>query len=227
MSTAVPRSDPTTSLQFALGQDDIHLSVEREPARRLQATVTSRMQHRLDRLIALEELTAGCVFTGTKGRNVALLGQLSGRGGLASDSARRYTLEVVDHIDGTETMLIDPASDTFHFINVFHVAPGRRDQMIDYFTHTIPAVQVQPGYIATNLLMNADGTRAVNIGQYDTREDFLAIFRQRMVITAFQEGPSYKVMPTIAGLFPRLPRLRLYGSPTPIQGEPSAGPVLS
>ena len=63
--------------------------------------------------------------------------------------------------------------------------------MIDHSTHTIPAAQVQPDYIATHLLMNADGTLAVNIGQYDTREDFLAIFRQCLVTAAFQEGPSY------------------------------------
>lgn len=222
MPTTVPPPSTNATLEFALLQDDLHLSIEREPARRLRATVTSRMQQRLDRLIALGDLTAGCVFTGTKGRNVALLGQLGAREDLAADSARRFTLEVVDHIAGAETMLIDPASPMFHFINVFQVAPGRRDQMVDYFVHTIPAVRAQPGYIATNLLMNADGTRAVNIGQYDTREDFLAIFRQREVIAAFREGPSYKVMPTIAGLFPHLPRLRLYGTPTPVQGQAAA-----
>jgi hypothetical protein len=190
----------------------LHLDVVHEPAKRLRPTSASRLEARLRRMLDRREAEAGAVFEGAGGRNCVLLAAIPATSPSA-DPDLTYHTEVVDHRHGDPRSVVDREGGLFHFVNVFQVASGRRDQMIEYFEHTIPAVRVQPGYVSTNLIVNESGTRAVNIGQYERREDFLAIFRQVPVLRAFAAGPSYKVMPAVLGLLPRLPRLRLYGVP--------------
>lgn len=188
------------------------LDVVHEPAKRLRPTAAARLEARLRRLLQAGEVAEGVVFEGTEGRNCALLGTLTGEPS-SLDASSRWRTEIVDHRDGSAYSVVNREDGLFHFINVFHIAPGRREQMIEYFAHTIPAVRVQPGYVSTNLVVNDSGTRAANVGQYERREDFVAIFRQPAVLRAFAAGTTYKVMPTVLGVLPRLPRLRLYGTP--------------
>lgn len=128
------------------------------------------------------------------------------------DLARADTYEVitVDRLDGLSATTIGPDLQAFPFVNVFQVAPGKREQMILYFNKTIETVRIQPGYIATNFMMSLDGLRAVNVGLYDTREEFMAIFRQLPVLRDFAGGAVSGILPTVFGFLPRLPRLKLY-----------------
>lgn len=72
-----------------------------------------------------------------------------------------------------------------------------------YFQRLIPIVRVQPGYVSANLLMSLDGRHAVNIGQFQTRQDFQAIFRKPRVAAGFAQG-------ILRSIVPGPPRLRQY-----------------
>jgi heme-degrading monooxygenase HmoA len=213
-----PDTDASEALRFPLGSEEVFLWVEPEPARRLRASATDRMEARIRDGVRRRDLTAGTVFTGSRAASVAGVAAIDRTAAARIEPRRRFTLQVVDTADGGDSMVIDPRQGLFHFINVFTIAPDRQDQIVDYFRHTIPAVRKQPGYVATNLLVNAAGTHAVNLGQYERREDFVAIFRQSEVIRAFSQANSFRVLPRIAHLLPVLPRLRLYGVPSPIIG---------
>ncbi|MEV6639435.1 hypothetical protein [Amycolatopsis sp. NPDC051371] len=217
-----PAQHGAGTISLAPGGQLLYLDVVHEPAPRLRPTAVARLGRRLDRLLSEEEVSAGVIFEGTKARNTAVLAALTNSAALSNDVERTYRTEIVDHIDDRDTSTVDDAEGLFHFINVFSVAPGRSEHMIEYFTHTIPAVRVQPGYVSTNLIVNTSGTRAVNIGQYRTRKEFIAIFRQKSVLRAFSAGPSYKVMRRALGVLPAIPRLRLYGEPVVTRGTSDA-----
>lgn len=207
----------TPALALDPAGDSLFLDVVHEPAKRLRPTTEQRQTRRLRGMLSSGALRNAALLLGTELRNSALLGAIGTGHGIGAD--RTYRTEVVDRLDDLTASPVDATGEVFHFVNEFTVAPGRREQMIEYFLHTIPAVRVQPGYISTNLIVNETGTRAVNIGQYETREDFVAIFRQRSVIQAFAAGPSYKVMHQPLGFLPAIPRLRLYGTPIPVARE--------
>ena len=154
---------------------------------------------------------SSAIFRGTGGGDLAIFTQWMNR--RAYDQAPQtllkppeqdlYQITVVDHITGQGASHLAIEDGLFHFINVFRLAPGRRDDFVDHFQRIIPIVRVQPGYVSTNLLVSLDARHAVNIGQFKTRHDFLAILRQPRVIMAFAQGFLRRIVW-------RPPRLRLY-----------------
>lgn len=156
-------------------------------------------------------ISSSAIFRGTSGGDVAVFTQWLNR--QAYDQAPQmllkppeqdlYQITLVDHITGQGASRIAIEDGLFHFINVFNVVPGKRDDLIDFFEHTIPVVRVQPGYVSTNLLVSLDARHAVNIGQFKTRQDFLAMSRRPRVLMAFLQGLRRRIVR-------RPPRLRQY-----------------
>lgn len=114
-----------------------------------------------------------------------------------------YQIALVDHITDQKASCLAMEDGLFHFINVFRLTPSKRDDFVHYFQHLIPIVRVQPGYVSANLLMSLDGYHAVNIGQFQTRQDFQAIFRKPRVVLGFALGVLHRIVPGP-------PRLRQY-----------------
>lgn len=83
------------------------------------------------------------------------------------------------------------------------LTPSKRDDFVKYFQHLIPIVGVQPGCVSANLLIGLDGYHAVNIGQFQTPQDFQAIFRKPHIIMGFAQGVLRRIVPGP-------PRLRQY-----------------
>jgi hypothetical protein len=65
--------------------------------------------------------------------------------------------------------------------------------------------------VSTNLLVSLDARHAVNIGQFKTRHDFLAMLRQPRVLMAFAQAFRRRVTQSVLGIIPKPPRLRQYG----------------
>lgn len=114
-----------------------------------------------------------------------------------------YQIVLVDHITGQKASRLALEDGLFHFINVFRLTPSKRDDFVHYFQHLTYLVRVQPGYVSANLLMSLDGCHAVNIGQFQTRPDFQAIFRKPRVTMGFAQGILHRIVPGP-------PRLRQY-----------------
>lgn len=158
-----------------------------------------------------EGIRSSAIFRGTGGGDVAVFTQWLNR--RTYDQAPQtllkppkqdlYQIAIVDHITGQNASHLAIEDGLFHFINVFTLAPGKRDDLIDFFEHTIRIVRVQPGYVSTNLLVSLDARHAVNIGQFKTRQDFLAMSRRPRVLMAFSQGLRRRIVR-------RPPRLRVY-----------------
>ena len=115
-----------------------------------------------------------------------------------------YQIVLVDHITGQKASRLALEDGLFHFINVFRLTPSKRDDFVHYFQRLTRLVRVQPGYVSANLLMSLDGYHAVNIGQFQTRQDFqAAIFRKPRVTMGFAQGVLRRIVPGP-------PRLRQY-----------------
>ena len=114
-----------------------------------------------------------------------------------------YQIAWVDHITGQKASRLAMEDGLFHFINVFRLTPSKRDDFVHYFQRLNPIVRVQPGYVSTNLLISLDERHAVNIGQFQTRQDFQAIFRKPRVSLSFALGVLRRIVPGP-------PRLRQY-----------------
>jgi quinol monooxygenase YgiN len=114
-----------------------------------------------------------------------------------------YRVVLVYHITGQAASRIAMEDGLFHFINVFRLTPGKREDFVQYFQHLIPIVGVQPGCVSANLLISLDERHAVNIGQFQTRQDFQAIFRKPRVVLGFAQGVLRRIVPGP-------PRLRQY-----------------
>jgi heme-degrading monooxygenase HmoA len=115
-----------------------------------------------------------------------------------------YQIVLVDHISGHSASRLALSDGLFHFINVFRLAPSKRDDFVHYFERLTRLVRVQPGYVSANLLISLDGCHAANIGQFQTRQDFLqAIFRTPRVTMGFAQGILLRIVPGP-------PRLRQY-----------------
>ncbi|HEX4207946.1 MAG TPA: antibiotic biosynthesis monooxygenase [Ktedonobacteraceae bacterium] len=143
-----------------------------------------------------EGIQSSAIFRGTGGGDVAIFTQWMNR--RTYDQAPQmllkppeqdlYQIAIVDHITGQGASHLAIEDGLFYFINVFPLAPGKHDDLIDFFERTIRIVRVQQGYISTNLLISLDARHAVNIGQYKTRQDFLAMSRRPHVLMAFAQG---------------------------------------
>ena len=115
-----------------------------------------------------------------------------------------YQIVLVDHISGHPASHLALSDGLFHFINVFRLTKSKRDAFVHYFEHLTHLVRVQPGFVSANLLISLDGCHAANIGQFQTRQDFLqAIFRTPRVTMGFAQGILRRVVPGP-------PRLRQY-----------------
>ncbi|GAC1640816.1 MAG: hypothetical protein NVS4B9_33300 [Ktedonobacteraceae bacterium] len=114
-----------------------------------------------------------------------------------------YQIVLVDHITSQKASRLALEDGLFHFINVFRLTPSKRDDFVHYFEHLTRLVRVQPGYVSANLLMSLDGYHAVNIGQFQTRQGFQAIFRRPRVTMGFAQGILRRIVPGP-------PRLRQY-----------------
>ena len=114
-----------------------------------------------------------------------------------------YQIVLVDHITGQKASRLALEDGLFHFINVFRLTPSKRDDFVHYFQRLTRLVRVQPGYVSANLLISLDGYHAVNIGQFQTRQDFQAIFRKPRIIMGFAQGVLRRIVPGA-------PRLRQY-----------------
>ncbi len=204
----------------------------RHSRRRDQDALVQRYVRSVSRATERRFVTAAAVLRGTGGRDVAVLTRLDPStaasrprpGHPVASGSSLHTVEIVDHITDRDFSVIEEGSDLFHFVNVFSVAPGKRDQMVEYFAHTIPYARRQPGYVSTNLLVSANGRQAVNVGQYERREDFLAIVRQPEVIGAFARGYPRRIMRPVLGFIPQPPRLRLYNLVHLAEAAPPTAP---
>ncbi len=114
-----------------------------------------------------------------------------------------YQIVLVDHITDQGASRLALEDGLFHFINVFRLTPSKRDDFVHYFQCLTHLVRVQPGYVSANLLVSLDGCHAANIGQFQTRQDFQAIFRKPRVTMGFAQGILRRIVP-------RPPRLRQY-----------------
>ena len=114
-----------------------------------------------------------------------------------------YQIVLVDHITGQKASRLALEDGLFHFINVFRLTPSKRDDFVHYFQRLTHLVRMQPGYVSANLFMSLDGCHAVNIGQFQTRQDFQAIFRKPRVTMGFAQGILRRIVPGP-------PRLRQY-----------------
>jgi len=114
-----------------------------------------------------------------------------------------YQVVLVDHITGQKASRLAFSDGLFHFINVFRLTPSKRNDFVHYFERLTRLVRVQPGYVSANLLMSLDGYHTVNIGQFQTRQDFQAIFRKPRVTMGFAQGILRRIVPGP-------PRLRQY-----------------
>lgn len=114
-----------------------------------------------------------------------------------------YQIVLVEHITGQKASHLVLSDGLFHFINVFRLTPSKRDDFVHYFESLTRLVRVQPGFVSANLLMSLDGYHAVNIGQFQTRQDFQAIFRKPRVAMGFAQGILLRIVPGP-------PRLRQY-----------------
>ncbi len=142
-----------------------------------------------------EGIRSSVIFRGTGGSDVAIFTQWMNRE--AYDQAPQtlmkpleqdlYQIAIVDHITGQGASHLAIEDGLFHFINVFTLAPGKRDDLIDFFEHTIRIVRVQPGYVSTNLLVSLNDRHAANIGHFETRQDFLAMMRRPRVLLALAQ----------------------------------------
>ena len=114
-----------------------------------------------------------------------------------------YQIALVDHITGQRASRLAMEDGLFHFINVFRLMPSKRDDFVHYFQRLTHIVRAQPGYVSANLLISLDERHAANIGQFQTRQDFQAIFRKPRVMMGFAQGVLRRIVPGP-------PRLRQY-----------------
>lgn len=158
-----------------------------------------------------EGIGSSAIFLATSGGDVAVFTQWLNRSAyeqaeptlLKPPEQDLYQIALVDHISGQGASHLAIEDGLFHFINVFTLVPGKREDLIDFFERTIRIVRMQPGYVSTNLLVSLDARHAVNIGQFKTRQDWMAMARRPRVILAFAQGLRRRIVQ-------RPPRLRVY-----------------
>lgn len=74
---------------------------------------------------------------------------------------------------------IAETNDVVTLINVFTVAPGDQDRLVELLvTATEEVKRDQPGFVSANIHASFDGARVVNYAQWESRGDFEAIFEK-------------------------------------------------
>jgi heme-degrading monooxygenase HmoA len=65
-------------------------------------------------------------------------------------------------------------------INVFTVAPEDQQRLVDVLVEaTQEVMRNQPGFVSTNIHRSLDGTRVTNYAQWQSRQAFEAMLRDR------------------------------------------------
>lgn len=102
-------------------------------------------------------------------------------------------------IDRNDGLLGSPisVSGAAPFINFFSVPDGKQQVLVEHFRETIPGVKKETGYLATNAHLSLDGKHFFNYGQYDTVDNFRAIFSEPDVIQAFATFPMQGFVPEL------------------------------
>ncbi len=196
-------------MALTLRQGDDHIRLSLLPTRPdLQARVLTGAAALIDREARAGVITSGMVLraTGLSGngmRELAIIAELAPDVSLRD----RYSVELVDHVNDQDRSIIERGSSVLTYMNVFTVTPGKRKQVADYFARTVSHLREQPGYVSANVIVSSDGTRAVNIGQFETRGDYLATFRRPKVVAALAGLPG--CMRICSGAVSRPPRMRL------------------
>ncbi|WP_188997645.1 antibiotic biosynthesis monooxygenase family protein [Haloarcula pellucida] len=72
---------------------------------------------------------------------------------------------------------ISENDDVVTLINVFTVEPSDQQRLVDLLvTATEEVMRHRPGFVSANIHASFDGKRVVNYAQWESREDFEAIF---------------------------------------------------
>jgi heme-degrading monooxygenase HmoA len=75
---------------------------------------------------------------------------------------------------------ISKDNDVVTLINVFTVAPEDQQRLVDVLVDATQAVmRKQPGFVSANIHRSLDGTRVTNYAQWQSREAFEAMLRDR------------------------------------------------
>jgi quinol monooxygenase YgiN len=75
----------------------------------------------------------------------------------------------------TTTIAVDADSQQVTLVNVFTVAPGHQDALIDALDRATAEVFVgDPGFVSANLHASLDGTRVINYAQWASADAYEA-----------------------------------------------------
>lgn len=213
MQNTLPLMDDTRerhALHLIPGDQLVGLSIfQIDPPH--QSTLTTLATLATNDIRGESGITGSAIFRGMAGRDLTIFTQWMSKS--AYDQAPQtllkppeqdlYQIAVVDHTTAQGTSQIALEDGLFHFINVFPLRPGKRAAFLDFVARTLPIVRAQPGYISTNMLISLDEHHAVNIGQFRTRQQWLAMSRSPRVLLAFSQGLRRRIIK-------RPPRLRVY-----------------
>lgn len=84
---------------------------------------------------------------------------------------------------------ISQDNDVVTLINVFTVAPGDQERLLDLLVEaTEKVIKGQPGFVSANLHKSLDGTRVVNYAQWQSREAFEAMLADAAARAHMQEA---------------------------------------
>ena len=96
---------------------------------------------------------------------------------------------------GAETR-IDVGQEVATLINVFTVAPGRRQELVDLLDEATEQVMRHlPGFVSANIHASDDGTRVVNYAQWASAEHFQQMLKNPAA------GPHMRAAAEIAESF--------------------------
>lgn len=77
---------------------------------------------------------------------------------------------------------ISEDDDVVTLINVFTVEPSDQQRLVDLLVAATEEVMMdQPGFVSANIHASFDGKRVVNYAQWESQEDFEAIFEEEDV----------------------------------------------
>lgn len=69
-------------------------------------------------------------------------------------------------------------------VNTFTVDPNNQQPLVQLLTEAIiSTISVQPGFISSHLYTSLDGTRVINIAQWESKEACEAVFQNPASIT--------------------------------------------
>ncbi len=75
----------------------------------------------------------------------------------------------------TTTIAVDTEGEQVTLVNVFTVAPGHQDELVDALDRATVEVFVgDPGFVSANLHASLDGSRVINYAQWTSRESYEA-----------------------------------------------------